>query len=69
MRPSGGGVKARVWAGANISFGLVEGFRNRDMGHPPYEIALAAHESGDYKKALAALDPGVERKFRIAAGV
>lgn len=30
-----------------------------------YEIALAAYESADYKKALAALGSGVERDFRI----
>jgi uncharacterized protein (DUF1330 family) len=30
-----------------------------------YAIALAAYESADYKKALAALGPGVERDFRI----
>jgi uncharacterized protein (DUF1330 family) len=34
-----------------------------------YEIALAAYESDDYKKALAALGSGVERDFRIAEGV
>ena len=34
-----------------------------------YEIALAAYESEDYKKALAALGSGVERDFRIAEGV
>ena len=34
-----------------------------------YEIALAADESDDRKKALAALGPGVERDFRIAEGV
>ncbi len=34
-----------------------------------YEIALAAYESADYKKALAALGPEVERDFRIAEGV
>jgi uncharacterized protein (DUF1330 family) len=34
-----------------------------------YEIALAAYESADYKKALAALGPSVERDFRIAEGV
>ncbi|HEY2040569.1 MAG TPA: DUF1330 domain-containing protein [Edaphobacter sp.] len=34
-----------------------------------YEIALAAYESDDHKKALAALGPGVERDFRIAEGV
>ena len=34
-----------------------------------YEIALAAYESADYKKALAALGSGVERDFRIAEGV
>ncbi len=34
-----------------------------------YEIALAAYESPDYKKALAALGSGVERDFRIAEGV
>jgi len=33
-----------------------------------YEIALAAHESAEYKKALAALGSGVERDFRIAEG-
>jgi uncharacterized protein (DUF1330 family) len=33
-----------------------------------YEIALAAYESADYKKALAALDSSVERDFRIAEG-
>jgi uncharacterized protein (DUF1330 family) len=31
-----------------------------------YEIALAAYESAEYKKALAALGPSVERGFRIA---
>ena len=34
-----------------------------------YEIALAAYESTDYKKALAALGSSVERDFRIAEGV
>ncbi len=34
-----------------------------------YEIALAAYESEDYKKALAVLGPEVERDFRIAEGV
>jgi len=34
-----------------------------------YEIALAAYESDDHKKALAALGPGEERDFRIAEGV
>ena len=34
-----------------------------------YEIALAAYESADYKKALAALGSGVERDFRITEGV
>jgi len=34
-----------------------------------YEIALAAYESDDHKKALAALGPSVERDFRIAEGV
>jgi uncharacterized protein (DUF1330 family) len=33
-----------------------------------YEIALAAYESEDYKKALAALGPQVERDFRIVEG-
>ena len=33
-----------------------------------YEIALAAYESADYKKALAALGSGVERDFRIVEG-
>ena len=34
-----------------------------------YEIALAAYESDDHKKVLAALGRGVERDFRIAEGV
>jgi uncharacterized protein (DUF1330 family) len=34
-----------------------------------YEIALAAYESEDYKKALDALGSGVERDFRIAEEV
>jgi len=34
-----------------------------------YEIALAAYESDDHKKALAALGSGVESDFRIAEGV
>jgi uncharacterized protein (DUF1330 family) len=34
-----------------------------------YEIALAAYESADYKKALAVLGSGVERDFRIVEGV
>jgi len=33
-----------------------------------YEQALAAYESADYKKALAALGSDVERDFRIAEG-
>jgi uncharacterized protein (DUF1330 family) len=33
-----------------------------------YEIALAAYESAEYKKALAVLGSGVERDFRIAEG-
>ena len=34
-----------------------------------YAIAQAAYESADYKKALAALGPSVERDFRIVEGV
>jgi uncharacterized protein (DUF1330 family) len=34
-----------------------------------YEIALAAYESADYKKALDALGSGVERDLRIVEGV
>jgi uncharacterized protein (DUF1330 family) len=34
-----------------------------------YEIAQAAYESADYKKALVALGSGVERDFRIVEGV
>ena len=34
-----------------------------------YEIALAAYESAEYKKAVAALGSGVERDLRIAEGV
>ena len=34
-----------------------------------YEIALAAYQSDDHTRALAALGPGVERDFRIAEGV
>ena len=33
-----------------------------------YEIALAAYESEDYKKALAVFGPEVERDLRIAEG-
>ncbi len=33
-----------------------------------YEIALAAYESAEYKKALVALGSGVERDFRITEG-
>jgi uncharacterized protein (DUF1330 family) len=33
-----------------------------------YTDALAAYESADYKKALAALGSGVKRDFRIAEG-
>ena len=33
-----------------------------------YEIALAAHESDAYQKALQALGSGAERDFRIVAG-
>jgi uncharacterized protein (DUF1330 family) len=33
-----------------------------------YANALAAYESADYKKALAALGSGVERDFRIVEG-
>jgi uncharacterized protein (DUF1330 family) len=34
-----------------------------------YEIALAAYESADYKKAVAALGSGVERDLRIVEAV
>ena len=34
-----------------------------------YATALAAYESADYKKALAALGSSAERDFRIAEGV
>ena len=34
-----------------------------------YEIALAAHESEGYQKALQALGSGAERDFRIVEGV
>ena len=33
-----------------------------------YEIALAAHESEAYQKALQALGSGAERDFRIVEG-
>ncbi len=33
-----------------------------------YEIALAAHESDAYQKALQALGSGAERDFRIVEG-
>ena len=33
-----------------------------------YADALAAHESADYKKALAVLGSGVKRDFRVAEG-
>jgi uncharacterized protein (DUF1330 family) len=33
-----------------------------------YEIALAAYQSADYRKALDVLGLGVERDFRIAEG-
>ncbi|WP_353068167.1 DUF1330 domain-containing protein [Tunturibacter empetritectus] len=33
-----------------------------------YADALAAYETADYKKALAALGPNVKRDFRIAEG-
>ena len=33
-----------------------------------YATALAAHETADYKKALAALGSDVKRDFRIAEG-
>jgi len=33
-----------------------------------YEIALAAHESEAYRKALQALGSGAERDFRIVEG-
>jgi len=33
-----------------------------------YEIALAAHESAAYQKALHALGSGAERDFRIVEG-
>ena len=34
-----------------------------------YEIALAAHESEAYQKALQALGSGAERDYRIVEGV
>jgi uncharacterized protein (DUF1330 family) len=34
-----------------------------------YEIALAAYESADYKKALVALGSSVERDLRIVEGI
>ena len=34
-----------------------------------YDIALAAHESEAYQKALQALDFGAERDYRIVEGV
>ena len=34
-----------------------------------YDIAVAAHESEAYKKALQALGHGAERDFRIVEGV
>jgi hypothetical protein len=61
MRPSGGGVKAEIGPGRIFRFRPAEGFRNRHLGHPPHEIALAAYEGADYEKSLAALGSGVER--------
>ncbi|AJE83990.1 hypothetical protein SLNWT_3614 [Streptomyces albus] len=34
-----------------------------------FEQAVAARESADYQQALAALDDGVERYFRIVEGI
>ena len=34
-----------------------------------YELALAAHESEAYQKALQALGTGAERDFRVVEGV
>ena len=34
-----------------------------------YDIALAAHESEAYQKALQALGSGAERDYRIVEGV
>ena len=34
-----------------------------------YDVAMAAHESEAYQKALAALGSGAERDFRIVEGV
>ena len=36
---------------------------------PSYEAALAAYESAEYRRALAALAGGAERDFRIVEGV
>jgi uncharacterized protein (DUF1330 family) len=60
LAPPGGAVTAHE-AGLPQSTVVVE--------FDSYEIALAAYESADYKKALAALGPTVERDFRIVEGV
>jgi len=38
------------------------------VGFDSYEIALAAHESEAYQKALQALGSGAVRDFRIVEG-
>jgi uncharacterized protein (DUF1330 family) len=58
--PSGSAVTARE-AGLELKTVVVE--------FDSYEIALAAYESAEYKKALVALGSGVERDFRIVEGV
>jgi uncharacterized protein (DUF1330 family) len=56
-----GGAVTAVEAGLNQMTVLVE--------FDSYEKAQAAYESADYKKALVALGPGVERDLRILEGV
>ena len=43
-------------------------FRTVLVEFDSYEIALAAHESEAYQKALQALGSGAERDFRIVEG-
>jgi len=52
-------------------YGLEAGFEQMTVvvEFDRYEIALAAYESDDHKKALAALGPSVGEDFRIAEGV
>ncbi|MFT5174380.1 MAG: hypothetical protein ACI8W7_002567 [Gammaproteobacteria bacterium] len=67
VEAAGGRFIARGKAAKAYEAGIVQ--RTTLVEFDSLEAAIAAHETPDYKKALAALEGGVTRDLRIVEGV